>query len=165
MGCSHIELSAGTANIRYTTFGSNIPAGNLVVKRQSSLLNLFSSIFSSQYAVLVYGPPSEYRLDCLLGPFGGGIAPPGATVTRVSYVGTLGFVDAAADDFRLLPNSPAVDYCDATLAPPNVGDLALAARGYDALGLELYGQYDLGAYEYYPPVDALFKDSFEFLRL
>lgn len=165
LGCSHIEVSSGTANIRYSTFGDNAPPPNVVVKRQSALINVFSTIFSAQYAVLVYGPTSEYRLDCIVAPFGGGPAPDGPTVTRVMNTGNLGFVDFATDDYRLLPTSAAVDYCDATLAVPNVADLALAGRGYNGPSIELYGTYDLGAFEYYPPVDALFKDGFEFLRL
>jgi hypothetical protein len=161
MGCTHLEIESGTASVRYTTFGTHSPGGNLVAKRQFANLNLFSSLFLTQYAVLVYGANSEYRLDCLIGPFGGGIAPPGPTVTRLSYVADVGVVDAAAGDFRLRSDSPAVDYCDSTLAPANVRDLALASRGNDATAQNQFGPYDMGAFEYYIPVDALFKDGFE----
>jgi hypothetical protein len=58
------------------------------------------------------------------------------------------FVDAVAGDFRLLPGSPAIDFCNATawIYPPPV-DLGGAPRGVDLPNPDRGGVFDLGAYE------------------
>ncbi|MFA7489042.1 MAG: hypothetical protein WCY72_13325 [Lysobacteraceae bacterium] len=78
------------------------------------------------------------------------------------------FVDAPGGDYRLLPSSPAIDFCDdRTNYPSSIGhDLAGNIRGVPrnepaqvpnpALGL-----YDLGAFEAYPVSAVIFEDGFE----
>lgn len=59
------------------------------------------------------------------------------------------FVDPASGDYRLRPDSPAVDFCPSTTNVPN-DDLAGRLRGVDSPSVPnriIGGVYDLGAYE------------------
>ena len=70
-------------------------------------------------------------------------------------------VNPAAQDFRLQPNSVAVDVCDGTgTATPNGLDLDGLERGYDQPNeFNVFGPFDAGANEL--NTDLIFADDFE----
>ena len=74
-------------------------------------------------------------------------------------VGDPRFVDAAAGDYRLAPDSPAVDACEDIAASDR--DLASQPRGIDWPNIEnVGGAHDLGALERQIPLE-IFVDDFE----
>ncbi len=68
-----------------------------------------------------------------------------------------GFVNAAAGNYRLQDNSPAIDRCPEESGYPEY-DHELSPRPWDSPVIDIGGPFDMGAYEWNP---ALFRDGFE----
>jgi len=73
------------------------------------------------------------------------------------------FQDPASGDYHLIPNSPALDFCDQAGYSPAHGDMDDESRPNDwPFVANARGPYDLGADESFDP--ALFRDGFEFVN-
>ena len=165
--CTNIEIDpTSNARLAYTTLITPRSTWNNgfpehVVKRAGGLLDIFSSISDRFGVVNHYGPFSQTRLDCMLGTFGGGMAP-AASVMRSLQVTDVRFVDVVNDDYRLAADSPGIDFCDTAQVTPTVNDIALNARGVDLPGVSgPFGTHDLGASERAVLPEVIFLNGFE----
>jgi hypothetical protein len=106
-------------------------------------------------------PPMTLEFDCLLvdSVFDGGTS----SIRSVKAAAPYGMVDPANGDYRLAGlNAEPVDYCDQSHAPRANGDMSLNMGIVDSNISNIFGPYDLGAYEYLVDVvDALFANGFE----
>lgn len=153
--------------IAYSTFAGNTglmdgqpwSASDIIVQ-QNGRMQLFSSAFyDSAYPATTYGPNGLNSADCVVRRPGGGFAPD-VTVTRSPITANPGFVSPT--DFRLIPTSPLIDYCDSTVYWASYRDLELKPRCYDrSANSNVYGPCDVGAHELAPASDLIFADGFQ----
>jgi hypothetical protein len=100
------------------------------------------------------------RIDCLLATELASVP-----LQARSHLGSATFVDRGNGDYRAAPGSDQIDFCDGP-APPEVAapqfDLDLSPVPQDAITVDLYGRYDVGAYESQQFLEpAMFANGFE----
>lgn len=158
-----------TAEIAFVTASRNgrtppafpVPAHPLFTDTGATV-RLNSSIFWPNNSFRVSDFDDILEADCLMVSSTTGL-PSGATL--ISTADPL-FRNAAAGDMRLVPWSPAVDFCDTALYVPTHHDRDGEPRGFDLPGnpnglpgvAAPSGIYDLGADEVR---DVIFYDGFE----
>jgi hypothetical protein len=160
-----IELAGvGEANLSYLTIVDNAisGAGRAVLRFDDvDLLNWRSSIVDEPGdTTATFLSVTSSAIDCLLATQLASVPSP----TR-SFLGSASFIDRGAGDFRPALGSTQVDYCDgpvSTPGHPTLLDLDQLPVPQDAITVDIFGRYDLGAYESQqalePPV---FADGFE----
>jgi len=162
-------------DLRYSTVARNITTTS-VVRSAAGTGSVSQAIFRSS---IVYQPglPIVSTVlggthvafgDCLIGGTSLGASNLDLLLTRAYSEIDPRFRDPDGGDFRLQPDSPAIDYCDdATL--PTANDLDGRLRGaawagpapLSAPGAIAGGRFDLGAFEAQLIPEALFADGFE----
>lgn len=154
---------ASELNLDWSTIAGNSASGSLPLIRvfDSSLgtttVRLRSSIFHDDGRDVVEVDDSSYPVDvvadCLVSHELSSL--PGATDSQV--VADPLFVNPADADYHLLPESPAVDFCDEGHAP-DARDMDDERRGV-SFGAATVTPFDAGADELLP--DEIFADRFE----
>lgn len=110
------------------------------------------------------GSPTGAMAECLIGPHP--VASSGLDIVNDYLQADPRFMDTAGGNFRLQPDSPAIDFCGAAYGV-TVRDLDGNLRGQDWAGPPHepnpdLGPYDLGAYEaQLDDDDVIFADGFE----
>jgi len=160
-GCPAIYTSGGSLRFEHTTFADNGGASSLIwgdgvqgaivtdIKGYSSLVSGKAKIFDFLGAV----PTVSY--DCVLKDTGNDEI----AATR-SAIMAFGFQDAAHGDYHLPADSVAIDWCDGTPVSSQSPDMDDTPRGLDADQGDLFGTYDLGAFE----ADRIFATGTEMRR-
>ena len=121
----------------------------------SSALDLGEVWMTSSVLENVNGFLGTTDIDCVIADDLQGV---GVTATRSQELAGPHFVQPSLNDMRLLPTSPAVDYCGNLDVEPTTTDAAGNPRPVDALDVaDLHGTYDLGAFERV----GIFSDGFE----
>lgn len=123
-------------------------------------VRVLTSIFSQPSGTLLggTGPGTTKQVDCVLSPtvnFLTGL--PAGTSIRALYIADPRFANAAAGNYQIRGNSPAIDHCDLTQWSGGTQDIDWQPRDVDNAILDTLGTRDLGADEYRD----LFSDGFE----
>ena len=153
---------SGKLDFIYNTLTQNNTENVFYLSSDNSLveINIFNSIIWQEgeiYAVDGINPISQ--ISC-------------SVVNEVqSLVGNIGFLSAQnprfrnteLNDFRLLGDSSAVDFCDEALFNSEYNDLNAQIRGVDTLNIDNnFGPYDAGTYEYLGQNnDIIFRSDFD----
>ncbi|TCO41678.1 hypothetical protein EV148_10228 [Dokdonella fugitiva] len=160
-GCPTIYTSGGSLRFEHTTFADNASANTLIwgdgaqgaivtdIKGYSSLVSGHAKIFD----FLAAFPTVAY--DCVLKDSGN----EEVAATR-SAVMPFAFQDAARGDYHLPADSVAIDWCDGAPVSSQSPDMDDTPRGLDADQQDLFGTYDLGAFE----ADRIFATGYEMRR-
>ncbi|HEU4665437.1 MAG TPA: hypothetical protein VFS55_15510 [Dokdonella sp.] len=160
-GCATIYTSGGSLRFEHTTFADNGGADSLIwgdgeqdaiitdIKGYSSLVSGKPKIFDFLGAV----PTVSY--DCVLKDTGND-----EVAAARSAVMAFTFQDAARGDYHLPADSVAIDWCDGTPVSSQSPDMDDTPRGLDADQGDLFGTYDLGAFE----ADRIFATGTEMRR-
>ena len=146
------------ARIGFSTFGRNSPP-TFTDSGVNPLIEIFSSILYDDLGGAIYGgggPPPAHIMDCT-------IVNSTLSLTDWTVSGSLEanpqFISSATGNYHLSPGSPAIDYCDTAFYTPSFRDIDDEVRGFDAINVNTWGPYDLGADEYV--LQPLFADGFE----
>ncbi len=149
--------SDASARIINSTIADN-NASSSSVRNYSANLKMYSSIIHdiTGAEALDENNPVSSDTDCLIVNKLGHINDPRSMVADPK------FVDRANKNYHInAATSPAVDYCDNSLAQVTSQDTDREDRGWDDYTVNnLYGPYDIGADETYDN-DIIFKDGFE----
>lgn len=159
-----VEVGSGaSADLAFVSasdngYPGNPPAGPIYVQ-SGGTARVLSSVFHPSNILGSDAAGAISEIDCVMVS---DLAHLGAGATR-SVAGDPLFADPASGDLRLRPESPAVDYCDATVYAPAHGDGDGEARGFDlpsnpngSPGVT-GGLFDLG----FDEIRLLFADGFE----
>jgi len=153
-----IAYTGTTLSFDWTTIADNPSGPSLLEGFGSNTLDLATSIFSAAAGTEVLSAPPSNPLStrCLIAHENASLIANGGNAT----VGAPGFVDQANSDYRLIATGEAVDFCTANPnAEPSV-DISGNARLVDLALPDIFGPWDLGAYET-PAGDAVFANGFE----
>lgn len=163
------------ADLRFSTVARNISTGSVVRSAAGSgsvsQASFRSSIVYQPGLALVstvLGGTHVAFGDCVIGGTSLGASNLDLILTRAYSEVDPRFRNPDGGDFRLQPDSPAIDYCD-DLNLPTANDLDGRLRGelwqgpapLPAAGAVPGGRYDLGAFEAQLLPEALFADGFE----
>jgi hypothetical protein len=134
-----------------TVHGNHLGEGEVVRSHSQRSVFIRASILSEEFptSVLERAPGSPIGMQCLLTHEAASIPDAGQSIVSKPF-----FIDAAAANFRLASDSPAIDFC--TPVEWDKGpDMDNRPRRIDADWVpNRYGVFDLGAYEvqsYTPP--------------
>jgi hypothetical protein len=153
------------ARLRYLTLVDNdlSPVAGSAVARFANVgqMQWLSSIVDQPgHLTASLSSVTQSQVDCLMATELGGL--PGHTR---SLSGSTTFRDRGAGDFRPAIGAPQIDYCDGPAATPGQApllDLAMQPAPEDTGVRNLYGLYDLGAFEAASAWhDAMFGNGFE----
>lgn len=155
------RLFAGTGStvtVAFSTIVEDAGAEGVIEVANATQVRLLSSIVQGAQVFLPAQPPAT-TVDCVVVPESASL-PNGSTGVTLHTDPTTLFALSTPEDFSLLRNSVAQDYCDTLLYDPlTLADIGGQARGWDdPTEGNVYGAYDLGADEWHP---GLFGDGFE----
>ena len=162
LGSTIVEAHDGAfVLLRYATLANNLdPGESLLFARTGGVIGLYSSLVADDAGVVfdVLGG-STGDADCVLAhettsmtPSSTRIGPPTAAAALIT--------DPSGSDVHLLPDSPAIDYCDGSPGGAS-RDIDGEIRGIDNPDrANLFGPFDLGADEDQGTA-FLFADGFE----
>jgi len=144
------------AQLRYATIADN--GGTSFRLDDSSMVSLAASIVDDPgHPLLAASPKASFLPLCVIASDGTGL-----TGAPDNLLAPGDFVDRTGGDYRLRldPANPAIDRCDGPAS--DTPDLDGRPRGHDLPEVEdLFGPWDVGAYEAYSEQQALFGDGFE----
>lgn len=148
--------------IAYSTLADNAGSGLIRLLSDSSFANLDNSIVSNSQLRPVVTPDSAASamlvVHCLIANTGHGLP----AQADIAATDAPGFRNPVAGDYHLMPNSPAIDFCNAPSDAPAT-DLDGNLRGVDAPQVPPFlpgATYDLGAYEW-TLKDRIFSNGFD----
>lgn len=153
-----IAYTGTTMSMDWTTVADNPSGSTLLEGFGSNTLDLATSILVAAPGTTVLSAPPSNALTtrCLLAHENASLAARGGN----AMVGTPGFIDAANGDYRLNGTSLAADNCDAVASQEPGVDISGNPRLADLPLPDIFGPWDLGAYET-PVGDAVFASGFE----
>ncbi|NCT68591.1 MAG: hypothetical protein GXC76_13270 [Rhodanobacteraceae bacterium] len=146
--CATIYTAGGALRFEHSTFADN-GGGNALIWGDGFQYAIVTDI--KGYSSLVAGKPKIFdffgavptvRYDCVLKDTG--FAEFAATRSAVL---PLAFQDPARGDYHLPAGSAAVDWCDGAPVSSQSPDMDGTPRGLDSAKADVFGPYDLGAYE------------------
>lgn len=160
-GCPTIYTSGGKLRFEHSTFAGN-PGGSALIWGDGALgaittgIEGYSSLVAGKEKIFDFlGAIPTVHYDCVLKDAG----VEELAATRSAVLPIL-FQDPARGDFRLPPDSHAVDWCDGAPVSSQSPDMDGTRRGLDTPRGDRFGPYDLGAYE----SDRIFARGFESRR-
>lgn len=150
-----VKQGEGALGILCSTIAANAIKGPATIAADSGVY-LVESIVSQPGTQTYSGTPATIDARFVLSHEVGTLAPEASV-----FAGDPHFVDAAAGDFHLLDDSPALDVSGVEFEACD-NDLEGSARGVDLPGVDdLFGPRDLGAFERAFVSDSIFRDGFE----
>jgi predicted outer membrane repeat protein len=154
--------NAATVTATYSTFLNNLDAGESLFRaRAGAVVGFYSSLVVDDAGAVFDIASASGDADCLLAHEIGSM-PVGATRIGPPTAASQLVVGGPTADPHLLPNSRAIDFCDASVAGGGGPDLDGETRGVDRPQVaDLHGRYDLGADEFSDAGPAIFLDGFE----
>ncbi len=147
-----------TIKLNHVTVAANHVSGS-VVNNFFGVFEMDASIVQDDVNVSNAVAPATHSFECVIAHETSSFSA-GGTVT----IDDPAFINPSANNFRLKPSSPAIDYCySAEPLTVELGyDIDLENRDYDDPNVtNLHGTYDLGADEYRWDNDLIFMDGFD----
>lgn len=146
--CATIYTSGGTLRFEHSTFADN--GGSAVLIWGDGAANAFvtdiqgySSLVAGKSKIFDFGAAAPtVHYDCILKDTG--FAEFAATRSAVL---PFTFQNAGRGDYHLPADSAAIDWCDGAPVSSQSPDMDGTPRGLDAAKIDVFGPYDLGAYE------------------
>jgi hypothetical protein len=159
--CAPIQTFGGTLRFEHTTFADNgggdaLIWGDGVEHAILTDIQGYSSLIAGKAKIFGFlGAVPTVRYDCVLKDRGSAEL----AATR-SGVEPFTFQNPARGDYHLPGDSVAMDWCDGTPVSSQSPDMDGTPRGIDAGRADVFGPYDLGAYE----SDRIFASGAELRR-
>lgn len=156
----YLDNGAGSFTFRYTTLANNINQAAFELNAATeNKLNIFNSIIYNLGSVL----DQQNNTNNLVQAYCSVMREKRSLTGNVAQISTSSpnFVDMANDDFRLKPDSVAVDMCNESIqdTASMYADILGIPRGHDHPKQNHLGPYDAGAYEIRS--DLIFSSDFE----
>ncbi|MBO9663541.1 hypothetical protein [Dokdonella sp.] len=146
--CPTIYTIGSTLRFEHSTFADNAGSDALVLSDDpegiiASDIQGYSSLVAGKSRLFDFlGPVPAVRYDCILKDRG----EQEGDATR-SDVLPIAFQNPERGDYHLPGDSAAIDWCDGLPISSQSPDMDGTPRGLDAAKADLFGPYDLGAYE------------------